>query len=97
MEGRPPISDGRSSIRKVLLRALNKNQIILLSNISRNSTKTVTAVTNSVSSEFGIPVSTVKLNCKILKKLDLIAFENSKPVSLTEAGKEILKLIGEPE
>ncbi|MBI4177720.1 MAG: hypothetical protein HY516_05150 [Candidatus Aenigmarchaeota archaeon] len=95
MEGRPPISDGRSGIRKVLLRALNKNQIILLNSIARNSTKTITSISNSLSSELNIPVSTLKLNCRILKQLDLIAFETTKPVSLTQTGKIVLNIMGE--
>ena len=97
MEGRPPISDGRSGIKRVLLRALNKNQIILLNKISKNSTRTITSISSLVSSEFDIPVSTVKLNCRILKNLDLIDFETSKPVSLTQAGKAVLKILGEAE
>ena len=95
MEGRPPISDGRSSLRRVLLRAINKNQLILLDKISKNSTRTVTSISNSLSSELSIPISTLKLNCRILKNLDLIDFETSKPVSLTQAGKAILKIVGD--
>lgn len=87
--------DRRSGLRRVLLRALNKNQLILLNKIAKNSTKTVTSMSNSVSSESNIPVSTLKLNCRILKELGLIAFEISKPVSLTRTGKEILKIVGE--
>ncbi|MBI4168086.1 MAG: hypothetical protein HY515_03955 [Candidatus Aenigmarchaeota archaeon] len=97
MEGRPPISDGRSGIRKVLLRALNKNQFILLNKIADNSTKTITAISNSLSSELNIPVSTLKLNCRILKDLNLIKFETSKPVSLTPAGRAIVNIMGEAE
>ena len=97
MEGRLPISDGRFGIKKVLLRALNKNQLILLSKIAKNSTKTITSISNSLSSELDIPVSTLKLNCKILKDLDLIAFETSKPVELTETGKIVLNIVGEAE
>ncbi len=97
MEGRPPISDGRSSIRKVLLRAINKNQHILLDRIAKNSTKTITSISNSLSSELDIPVSTLKLNCRILKELDLIKFETANPVELTSAGKEVLKILGASE
>ena len=97
MEGRLPISDGRFGIKKVLLRALNKNQLILLSKIAKNSTKTITSISNSLSSELDIPVSTLKLNCKILKDLDLIAFETSKQVELTETGKIVLNIVGEAE
>ncbi len=82
-------------LRRVLLRALNKNQLILLNKIAKNSTKTVTSVLNSASSESNIPVSTLKLNCRILKGLGLIAFETSKPVELTPTGKTVLKIVGD--
>ncbi len=85
----------RRGLRRVLLRALNKNQLILLGKIAKNSTRTITSVLNSASSELNIPVSTLKLNGRILKGLDLITFEISKPVSLTRAGKEILKIMGD--
>ena len=88
-----PISSGLSSLKKVILKALTENQILLLHEINSNSTKTVTTLVNELSSKLKIPISTLKLNSRILKKLDLIEFEISQPVELTDTGKLILTIL----
>ena len=40
-----------------------------------------------------MPLSTLKLNAKLLKELDLVSCENSKPLRLTAAGILVLKII----
>lgn len=93
MGERPPIHSGLSSLKKVLLRALTKNQILLLNEIEKNSTKTVTSLVNRLSKKSEIPLSTLKLNARLLKKLELIKYSVSEPVELSETGKFVLDLI----
>jgi len=80
------------SISKLLLRALNKNQILILK-YAGNGFKTITSLLRFLSKEFGIPLSTLKLNAKILKDLKLIDYSLGR-LSLTKAGITVLKLIG---
>ena len=92
---RPPICSGLSSLRNVLLKALTKNQILLLNEIEQNSTKTITSLSNKLSNKLNIPLSTLKLNSRNLKKLGLIDFEVSDPVELTKMGKLVVKILGD--
>jgi len=75
-----------------LLRALNKNQILILSEIENNSSETITSLLTKLSKKSKIPLSTLKLNAKILRELGLITFGNS--VKLTDFGKFIVQIIG---
>ena len=77
----------------MVARALNKNQILLLKEINKNQL-TITTLIERISEENGIPVSTLKLNSKILKKLNLIIFFNGDPVILTPSGEFVLNLLG---
>lgn len=77
-----------------MFKALNKNQILLLKKIKTNSKFTITALIETVSRENKVPVSTLKLNAKILKNLGLIEFGNSHGVKLTSSGVLILNLMG---
>jgi len=45
--------------------------------------------------EFKVPLSTLKLNAKILRDLNLIDFGNSSPAKLTELGKFVVEIIKE--
>ena len=91
-----PISkDTNRTLRSLILRAITKNQILLLQEIEKNFTKTVTALITKISKSNKIPISTLKSNSQILRELGLIEFEISQPVELTEAGKRILEIIGD--
>ncbi len=78
-------------LRLVLLKALNKNQILILFNI--NSVDNITYLLSRMSKGSGIPLSTLKLNAKILRKLDIITFSNGSPVTVTPTGSLILQII----
>lgn len=80
-----------------MLRAFNKNQILILSQISNNSSETISSLLRKLEKEFKVPLSTLKLNAKILKDLNLIDFGNSSPAKLTELGKFIINIIGGEE
>jgi Mn-dependent DtxR family transcriptional regulator len=80
-------------LKRLLLRALNKNQILILYEIENNSSKTVTSLLRSISRSSGIPLSTLKLNARILKNLELIDFGDYSTVQLTEFGRYVMKMI----
>jgi len=80
----------REVLKRLLVRAFNKNQILILSEIKDDST--ITSFLTNLSRDSEIPLSTLKLNAKILKQLDLISFNST--AQLTKFGKFILKLLG---
>ncbi len=90
-------TDSRQTIllSKLLSRALNKNQLLLLDKISKNSEKTITALIEFVFKETGVPISTLKLNASVLKELDLIKFSNGDPVKLTSFGVFVFSLFAQ--
>ncbi|MEM1545115.1 MAG: transketolase [Candidatus Methanomethylicia archaeon] len=78
------------------MKALNRNQILLLSKINENSESTITSLLTKLSNELDIPLSTLKFNAKILKSLNLIEFkqnDKARIVCLSEAGKFILNIV----
>jgi hypothetical protein len=77
-------------LKVVVLRALNNNQILILSNA--NGLSGITALLQDLSDRYKIPLSTLKLNAQILKKLGLISF-NGSPAELTESGELMIKII----
>ena len=88
------VSGSAGQLRQVLLRAFNKNQICILSEVEKNSAGTITSLLNRIYSEKRIPVSTLKLNARILKELGLVEFGNSECARLTELGEFLAKIIG---
>ncbi len=83
----------KENLRKLLSRSLNKNQILILSEIENNS-RTITSALISLSKTTKIPLSTLKFNARILKQLDLIMFSNSSVAELTDFGKFVFTTIG---
>lgn len=86
---------GSEKLRPLLLRCLNQKQILILNEISKNSGETATGLLIRLSIERSLPLSTLKLNLKILKDLGLVLQENSKPVKLTPSGMLVLKILGD--
>jgi DNA-binding MarR family transcriptional regulator len=82
----------RESLKKLLAKALNKNQILILSEIEISDFKTITSTLTKLSKKSGIPLSTLKMNAKILKQMGLIEFDSS--VCLTDFGELIIQIIG---
>jgi hypothetical protein len=89
-DGSPIFSDF-SSLKTLILKALNKNQILLLNEIEKNSTRTATGLVGKLSENAKIPLSTLKLNARLLKELGLLNYSN--PVKLTDTGKFVLEII----
>lgn len=77
-------------LRLVVLRSLNDKQLLILSNADGNSS--ITSLLSWLSERDGIPISTLKLNAKILKGLGLIDY-NGAPARVTSLGKLILSMI----
>ena len=82
-------------MKKTLLKAITKKQILLLSEIRRNNGNTITSLLTALSSESGIPLSTLKRSALILRQLELIEYSDFMPVSLTKTGSLILEMVGE--
>ena len=74
-------------------RAINSNQLLILSNVDG---KNITALLTMLSEKFSVPLSTLKLNAKVLKEIGLISFEKSSglsSVSLTDLGKFVKEIL----
>ena len=79
-----------------MLRALNSNQLLILDEISENKNENITQILNKINNERKIPLSTLKLNARILKELKLIDFGTNshfQPAKLLELGQDILTII----
>ena len=88
-----PPTNNKENLRRLLIRSLNKNQILILFEVSKNSFESVTHLLKRISKSTGISISTLKLNAKILKNLGLIDFGNSSIARLTSFGKYVAKIL----
>ena len=83
-------------LKPIILRALNTNQILILSELRKNYNRGISAVVRDLSEEHGIAQSTLKLNARILKDLSLADFGDRierKPAVLTEFGRGVIEVI----
>jgi len=81
--------------RDLFLRALNDNQIFLLENID-GKYRSLNRFLREITDDSDRSLSTLKLNARILKDLELITYGSRKdpqPVELTEPGKVILEFL----
>ncbi|MFI5412748.1 MAG: hypothetical protein ACHQX1_02560 [Candidatus Micrarchaeales archaeon] len=85
--------DFRANLRPILARALNKNQTLILSEISRNKCLSISALLLQIETEHGISLSTLKLNARILRKLGLLSFGGSDTARLTLFGMQISRIL----
>jgi len=99
-EGRAstPIStSGVDDLRNLILRTLNDNQLLVLNAVAGNS-QSLTSLLKQLSSEHSIPLSTLKLNARILRELGLISYGSvryKKEAQLEPLGRFVLKLLVE--
>ncbi|CAB49320.1 hypothetical protein [Pyrococcus abyssi] len=88
-------------LRKLLERALNENQRLILCSLDNNGeSKSLTSLAEGISKAHRKPVSTLKLNAKILKELGLIEYgtrRSPRTVRLTEFGKFVIRILGADE
>ena len=92
-----PISVGPSGavIRKLILRALNENQRLILRSVSGRH-RSLNSLLEELSRRERKSISTLKLNARILKELGLIDYgtkDEPRPVSLTEHGRLVLTIL----
>ena len=83
------------NLRRLLLRTLNDNQLLILNRVASNS-QPLTGLLNKLSQEMGIPLSTLKLNARVLRKFNLISYGSVRERRLAEVepvGTLILRLM----
>jgi hypothetical protein len=86
---------GVDDLRNLILRTLNDNQILILSSIARQG-RTMTSLLRNLSEEYGIPLSTLKLNARILRELNLVSYGSNRDVKEAEIcalGAFVLRLL----
>jgi predicted transcriptional regulator len=82
-------------LRRLLLRTLNDNQLLILSRVAATN-RPLTGLLISLSRETGIPLSTLKLNARILRELNLISYGSTGKVREAEVepvGSLVLRLM----
>ena len=82
----------------MLRRALNRNQKLILAELTRSRNDSATQILTRLSKKHTIPLSTLKMNARILRELGLIDFGSSarfRTVALTELGRNVLSLISQ--
>ncbi|MFO7793154.1 MAG: hypothetical protein R6W73_09310 [Candidatus Saliniplasma sp.] len=97
---RAALEDGLGSeqlkvLKELFSRALNSNQIFLLEHIDGDN-ESLNSVLRELSGEHNKPLSTLKLNARILKDLGLLSYgtkSDPEPVDLTCHGEFVLKMI----
>jgi hypothetical protein len=71
------------NLRRLLLRTLNDNQLLILNRVASNS-QPMTGLLSKLSQETGIPLSTLKLNARILREFNLISYGSVRERRLAE-------------
>ncbi len=93
-----PISTGGvDDLRKLILRTLNDNQLLVLNSVSEHE-QSLTSLLKLLSGEYGIPLSTLKLNARILRELNLISYgsiRDKKTAQLEPLGRFVMRLFME--
>lgn len=83
-------------LKPVLLRSLSKNQLLILHHVYSRSFYSITRILTELSEEFEIPLSTLKLNARELREMELLKYGRAD-ARLTELGGIVLRVIGSPE
>ena len=91
----PISSSGVDDLRNLILRILNDNQLLVLNAIAERQ-QSLTSLLNRLSKEYEIPLSTLKLNARKLRELNLISYGNihtKRKAQLKTLGKFIVRLM----
>ncbi len=95
MDAPIPISEAHlEDLRRILLKTINKNQILILSNIPRVPTS-ITLILRELSRRHQVPLQTLRRDAQVLRELNLIRYgevSNFSGVELTELGRFISNL-----
>lgn len=73
------------------MRALNRNQLLILGSVAKNRSCSITAVLQEISCREGIALSTLKVNSRILRNLGIIEFGDT--AMLTRFGTDVLAVL----
>ena len=91
-----PISTGGvDDLRVLILRTLNDNQLLVLNAVAERE-QSLTSLLKQLSQEYQIPLSTLKLNARILRELNLISYgsiRDKRTAQLESLGSFILRLL----
>jgi len=91
-----PIStSGVDNLRVLILRTLNDNQLLVLNAVYERE-QSLTSLLKQLSEEYQIPLSTLKLNARILRELNLITYgsiRDKKNARLGSLGRFVLRLL----
>lgn len=77
--------------KHLIARALNHNQYLILKHVAQNRSKGITELLQYISHREGIALSTLKVNGRILRSLELI--EYGEVVTVTNFGARVLSLL----
>jgi hypothetical protein len=77
-------------LKPLLLRALNRNQILILSEAGGAC---ITPLLKELSASNSIPLSTLKLNARILKEMGLLDYKGFRQAEPTEYGDLVLSIL----
>ncbi len=83
-------------VREIVKRGFNNNQLILLRELKQTSYKSLSSALRSLSRKYGIPISTLRVNAKVLKELNLLRTgdgNGSREVTLTQLGHFVTELM----
>ena len=93
----PIYTSGVTDLRKLILRTLNDNQLLVLNSVSERE-QSLTSLLKQLSEDYCIPLSTLKLNARILRELNLISYgsiRNKKTATLEPLGNFVMRLFME--
>lgn len=85
-------------MKKLLVKGLTKNQILILLKLKENENNTITCLIYDIYNKQNVPISTLKLNAKLLKDFNLISYgsvKQPKTAELTDLGKMVIEIIDE--
>ena len=93
-----PISTGGiNDLRRLILRTLNDNQLLILTSVA-SQRRSLTSLLKDLSETREIPLSTLKLNARILRELNLISYgsiREKKTAEVEKLGSFVLRLLGD--
>lgn len=80
---------------RLLVRGFTKKQLMVLEAVSKDKSRSITSTSKKISEERKIPLSTVKLDLKILSQLGLVRIVDRKfkMVRISKFGRMVLRLL----
>jgi hypothetical protein len=82
----------------LILRTLNQNQVLVLKAVADRN-QSLTSLLKQLSEDHGVPLSTLKLNARILRELNMISYgsiRRRRSASLEDLGRFVFGLIDQP-